>query len=183
MKNNSLRNVLIIALAMAMFSACGGDKKGAPVPTLPAPQPSGPTTAVIRIAIAGTLDPGTMIGGITITAVLPAGVTVKATPDAQNPAILVTDSGVVTASGAAVSDATGENASSFGTYDSTDRKVSIQVYDQDGFETGEFVTVRCAIASGSAPTAANFGLEAFTPKDLNGTDINGLTPGYTVQVL
>jgi hypothetical protein len=113
---------------------------------------------------------------------LPAGVTVKATPDG-NSSDLVTDSGVVTASGAAVVVAAGESpASTFATYDPATGKVTIQVYDQDGFGIGEFVTVTCNIASGTTPKAASFGLEGFTPKDLNGAPINGLTPGYTVDI-
>lgn len=173
MKRISLSTLLILALGLTMLSACGGDSSSAPLP-------SRPTTAVIKIETTGTLGQGTMIGGITVTGVLPAGVTVKATPDVQNPAVLITDSGVVIASGAAVAVVTGENASAFATYDPATGKVDIQVYDQDGFGAGEFVTVTCDIASGTRP--GSFGLEGFTPKDLDGAPIDGLTPGYTVNI-
>jgi len=168
MKKLSLAS-LILALSLTLLSACGGGSSSDP--------PFQPTKAVIKIETTGTLDDGVMIGGITVTGVLPIGVTVKATPDAQNPAVLVTDSNVVIASGA-----TGTNASTFATYNATDRKVSIQVYDLDGFGIGEFVTVTCDIASGTTPTAGSFGLEGFIPKDLNGAPIGTLTPGYTVTL-
>lgn len=177
MKKTSLWSLLILALGLIVLSACGGDSSSASLPVQ-----IQPTKAVIKIETTGTLGGGTMIGGITVTGVLPAGVTVKATPDPENPAVLVTNSGVVVESGAAVAVATGESASAIATYNSTDRKVNIQVYDQDGFGIGEFVTVTCNIASGTTPKAASFGLEGFTPKDLNGAPINGLTPGYTVDI-
>lgn len=112
-----------------------------------------------------------------MSGVLPSGVTIKATPDTQNPSVLVTNSGVVVASGVV-----GRNASTLATYNAATRKVNIQVYDQDGFGTGEFVTVTCDIVSGTTATAGSFGLEGFTPKDLNGAEINGLTPKITVDM-
>jgi hypothetical protein len=84
---------------------------------------------------------------------------------------------VVTASGV-----TSVNAAAFATVDQPDRRLQIQVYDQNGFGTGEFVTVACDIASGATPTAGNFGLEGFIAKDLNGADIDGLTAGLTVDL-
>jgi len=153
-----------------MLSACGGD-------TSSSPQPAAPTTAVVKIAATGQLDPGTMIGGIAVSGVLPSGVTIKAAPDAQNSSVLVANSGVVIASGVA-----GRNASTLATYNAATRKVNIQVYDQDGFGTGEFVTVTCDILSGTTPTAGGFGLEGFTAKDLNGAEINGLASRITVDI-
>jgi len=169
MKKISLAS-LILALGFTVLSACGGDSGSAPLP-------SPPTKAVIKIETAGTLDQGVMIGGITVTGVLPAGVTVKATPDAQNPAFLVTDSDVVIASGV-----TGTNASAYATYNATNRKVNILVYGQEGFGIGEFVTVTCDIAPGTRPTAGSFGLEGFISKDLNGSPIGTLTAGFTVSI-
>ena len=168
MNNLSLAS-LILALSLTVLAACNGDNGSAPS--------SQQTTAVMKIETTGSLDQGTMIGGITVAGVLPAGVTVKATPDAQNPAVLVTDSDVVIASGV-----TGTNASTFATYDATNRNVTIQVYAQDGFGIGEFVTVTCDITPGASPTAGSFGVEGFVPKDLNGAPIGTLTAGYTVSI-
>jgi len=171
MKKISLSSLLIFALSLTILSACGGGSSSTT-------QPSGPTKAVINIATTGTLGSGTMIGGITVTGVLPAGVTVKATPDPQNRLVLVTDSGVVIASGV-----TGANASApCSSYNATDRKVTIHLVDPDGFGTGKFVAVNCDIASGTTPTAGGFSITDFKPKDLGGADISGLTPGFTVDI-
>lgn len=170
MKRISLSSLLIFALSLTMLSACGGGSSS----TM---QPPAPTKAVINISTTGTLGSGTVIGGITVTGVLPAGVTVKATPDPQNPSVLVTDSGVVIASGV-----TGANALALNTYNSSDRKVTIHLVDPDGFPTGQFVTVNCDIASGTRPTAGDFSLTDFKPKDLGGADISGLMKGFTVDI-
>jgi hypothetical protein len=172
MTRTSRANLLlpVLCLWLTLFAACGGY-------TSNDPQPVAPTTAVVKISATGQLDPGRMIGGITVSGVLPAGVTIKAAPDAQNSSVLVAARNAVLASGVV-----GKNASALATYNAATRKVNIQVYDQDGFGTGEFVTVTCDILSGTTPTAGGFGLEGFTAKDLNGVDINGLTATITVDL-
>ena len=168
MMNRIQACLLVMTLSLTLVTACGDNKTN----NTPAPRP---TKAVARLAATGSFGPGRLIGGIIVTVVLPAGVRIKATPDTRNTSLLVSDQGVVTASGV-----TGANAAAFATVDQTDRKVQIQVYDQNGFGIGEFVTVTCDVASGTALTADKFGLEGFNAKDLNGADINGLTAGLTV---
>jgi len=173
MKRIVLSSLLIFALCLTMLSACGGGGGG----SSSAPQPSGPTTAVIKIGTTGGLGLGSLISGVSVTVVLPAGVTVKATPDIINPSVLVTNAGVVMVSGV-----TGTNASApYNTYNSADRKVDINVVDQDGFGIGQFVTVNCDIASGATPTAGGFGLTYYF-SDLNGFVISGLTTTFTVDI-
>ncbi len=164
-----LFRIAVLSLSLILLSACGGGGGGGV-------QISTPTTAVITLSTTGMLSSGTKIGGIAVAVVLPAGVTVNAVPDAQNSSILVTTDGVVTASGV-----TGPKASALATYSPSDRKIAIQVYDQDGFFTGDFVTVRCNI-SGAAPAAGDFSLSNFEVKDLNGAAISGLTIGLTVSL-
>jgi len=171
MMNIRRAGVLILGLSLTVVIGCG--KKSSDVP---APTPAA-TKAVVKISSTGSLDPGKRIGGITVTAVLPSGVTIKAIPDAQNASKFVAASGVVTASG--VTDA---SAAAFATVDQANRKVQIQVYDQYGFSTGEFVTVICDIVPGTTPSAGDFGLESFIAKDLDGADIIGLTAGFTVDL-
>jgi hypothetical protein len=172
MKKTSISSLSILILGLTILSACGGGSSSS------APQPSGPTTAVIKIQTTGILGSGTLISGITVTGVLPAGVSVKATPDAQNPSVLVTNPGVVLVSGV-----TGSNAQApINTFNPTDRTLGINVVDQDGFGIGEFVTVHCDIASGTTTTAGGFGITDFVYKDLNGALISGLTPTFTVDI-
>ncbi len=118
------------------------------------------------------------IHGIDVTVELPAGVTVKAVPDATNPSVMVTDTGVVTASGTA--DA---STNIIATYTATPSgKVAIHLANAAGFATGEFVTITCDIAVGSIPVASDFSVTGFNAVDGNGVAIAGLTAGYTAAI-
>jgi hypothetical protein len=173
MMNRPYATLLILTLCLILVAACGnGGGGGEPQATTP---PS--TKAMVKIASTGSLGAGKMIGGIAVTVDLPAGVTIKATPDSKNTSVLVSDQGVVTTSGV-----TGAYAAAFATFDQTNRKVQVQVYDQNGFGVGEFVTLACDIAAGTTPAAGDFSLEGFIAKDLDGADINGLSAGLTVKL-
>jgi hypothetical protein len=170
MKKNTLSGLLILILALALFtlSGCLGDNNTED--TIPPPQS---TTATVKILSAGT---GT-IYGIDVALVLPAGVTVKATSDGNK---MVTNTGVVAASGMAA------GANAIATYTAaagaTAGKVTILVANSAGFTAGEFVTVNCDIAAGSVPTAADFSLEGFAPVNGNGAPITGLTVALTADI-
>jgi hypothetical protein len=168
MQRMTLKGLMMLALCTGMLASCGGgaSDNGQPLP---------PTRAIVKIRTVGTLDQGVKLGGVYVTGELPKGVSVMATADAYNPSILVTDKGVVSPSGV-----TGTNAAAFATYDEADRQIIIQVYDQDGFNTGEFVTVNCRLAAGSTVTADNFSFKVFAPVDLNGAAIDTLVPKYSV---
>jgi hypothetical protein len=114
---------------------------------------------------------------INVTLSLPAGVTVASSPDSGNPAILVTNSGKVAASGVAV----GGNTYMLATYEpaAAVAKVIIHVANPNGFTVGEFVTVNCDISAGHNPAVSDFSLSGFVVKDLNGVAINGLNPVFT----
>ena len=171
MKKTALSGLLILMIALVAMSGCGKKHDDSPS-----------TTATIKILSQGT---GT-IGAITVTAVLPAGVTVKATPDSVNTAALVTDPGVVEVSGVAV----GTNTLATGTYTvataSAPGKVMISMVslgtNSNGFGPGEFVTVTCDIATGSSPKAEDFSVSDFIAKDLDGAEIATLTAGLTVDM-
>lgn len=160
---------LLMLMTMSLLSACGGGGGGGT---------AAPTKAVVTIATTGTLASGTLIGGIDIALNLPAGVSVKATSDAANPAVLVTDSGVVAVSGVAA----GANSTALGTYTATPNAVAIKVVNADGFITGEFVTVNCDIAPGTTAAAADFTMGAMTAVDLNGAEIEGLAAHMNVTL-
>lgn len=172
MKKLLVREILFTALALFTLSACGGGGGGG------GNGETQPTTAVLKISTQGSLAGGTQIGGINISINLPAGVTVKATADA-NSGLLVTDAGVVTASGAAA----GTNATVLAVYTAgPPATVSINLANPNGFSTGEFVTVNCDIAAGNSPKSADFSLADFNAVDLNGAAVTGLTPGFTAGI-
>lgn len=176
MKKLTMLGMLVAAGALIVTAGCGGGGGSTPPP----PQP---TTASLKISTSGTLPNGTQIGTVDVTIVLPSGVTVAAEPDPLNPNALITAPGVVEASGvAAVSDL------SLNTYTPADSanpgKVIVRIINANGFGTGEFVTVNGNIAAGNFPKASDFSLpsDAFTLRDINGVDIDGLTAGFTADI-
>ena len=167
MKKTLILGLLVSFIALSTLSGCKSKSDDAV-----------PTTATVKVMATGTLDTGVLIGGIDITMTLPAGVTVKATADPTNTAVMVTDTGVVEASGVAI----GANTNTLATYTAASRTVAIHVANANGFATGEFVTVKCDIAATSVVTASSFGLSGFNPVDLNGAAIAGLTPGFSAAI-
>ena len=176
MKNALLNLLLSGLLVMAGLAACGGGGGGGGTP------PPQLINAIVTLSTAGTLASGTKIGSIDITINLPDGVSIKATPDSNNPSILITDSGAVAASGAA----SGSNALSLSTYtaatSSAPGKLIVKLINADGFATGEFAVINCDIASGKSPATADFSVAGFDARDLNGAAITGLTAGFTAEM-
>lgn len=169
---------IVIAFCLAALTACGGGGGGAAPTTTTAP--GEPTKATIKLATAGSLGAGVQIGAIDVTVVLLTGVTVKASPDNVNPSVLLTDTGVVTASGVAGTGTIVGPAvytAATGTMPGT---VQIAFINVPGFSIGEFCTVTTDIAAGLAVTASNvIGLEALTVWDESGQVITGLSPAFT----
>lgn len=157
---------LTLLVVSTILISCGGGGGSTPPPS--------PTTLSIKISTQGTLPSGAQIGGISVTLILPAGVTVKATSDPNNPSVLVTDAGVVAPSGVAAI-----SSSVLATYTaataSVAGNVNIQIAQSAGFAVGEFVTVHCDVIAGQTSTPANFSLSNFSAVDLNGTPLGGLT--------
>lgn len=161
MKKTSLLSMLILALALLTLAACGG---GGGSDSVTIPQP---TTAVLTLstAVTGTIPANTIIAGYDVTISLPAGVTVKATPDSLNPAKLVPDPGVVTdnPAGSYVEPVYSAATSSLpGT-------VQVHIVSATGYAPGEFCKVNADIAAGHYPTASDFQQPTF---DAYGWDKN-----------
>jgi hypothetical protein len=164
-----LSGMFFTVAVVAMFG-CGGGGGGA----------AQPTTATLKLISEGAA--GTKISGVEVTVVLPAGVTVKATPSAANPALLVTNTGVVVLSGA-----TAANPAAFidlkmepiytPATNTTPGKVKIMIPAKVDFDLGEYVTVNADIAAGTFPTVTDFpALEGFIAVDsVNFAPIAGVT--------
>jgi hypothetical protein len=177
MKKRALTGLLMFIIALFTITGCkssGGDVTH-----------TQPTTATLKIISSGTLTTGTQIGGVDVTVNLPSGVTVQATADSINPAVMVMDPGVVLASGVAAGANTLTSDSIYTAATGTwPGKVRVLVINgMTGFGTGEFVTVNCKVADGVFPTAADFNLTNFTAKDLaSGATITVLTAGFTADI-
>jgi hypothetical protein len=170
MKKTSLFVQLMLITGLAAMIGCGGGGGGDAAPQY--------TKAIVTLSTTGTLPAGTKIGGIQVTVNLPAGVTAKASLYSAGSSTLVTDTGVITASG------TASGSYTSGVYlantAASTYKISMGIVNANGFSTGEFAQVSCDIAAGSSPTAADFSLSNFAVVDLNGGPLTGLTPGTTV---
>ena len=131
-----------------------------------------PTTATIKITAIGTLPTNSTIGGVDLSLILPAGVTVKTSPG--NLSALVPDAGIVTASGAAAA-----NSRVYAVYTAGAGavlgSVRILLANTQGFAPGEFVTVDCDIASGHRPATADFSASGIKFVDGNGKALDGLS--------
>jgi len=147
-------SILIIAFALFLLTACGGGGGGGTLlPRKPAPTP---TTAILTLvaSVTGTIPANTIITGYDITISLPAGVSVKSTTPPE------TDTGVVTATGAAAgSSITAVYSAATATMPG---KVKILIANGSGFSAGEFSKVNCDIAAGYNPDSSAFSQPTFT---------------------
>ncbi len=167
---------MLLLSVTTMLVACGGGGGGGT-----STPPVQPTTATIKISTQGTYPSGALIGGVDVTLSLPAGVTVKATPDPMNSSVLVTNTGVVITSGVAT-----VNSTTLATYSAATNLVTgtthIKIVNPTGFSTGEFITVNCDIATGNNPKTADFSLSNFAAVDLNGTPLSALAASFVAAI-
>ncbi len=171
-----MRKTIISGLMMLVITltfACGSGGGGGDTGTGGSGGQVQPTTATLKLAISGTI---TTIYGVDVVVNLPAGVTVKSTANPPE-----TDNGVATVSGVAAS-----NSTLMAVYTEAAAphpgKVRILIGNANGFGTGEFGTINCAIAAGHTPAAADFSVSDFTASDANGAVIAGLTVGFTADI-
>ena len=141
-----LKTICLLLIVHLMFAlvGCGSGGGGNGNTTL--------TKAVVKLSTQGALPAQSIIGGVELTLILPAGVTVNVRSDGTG----TTNSGVVVASGVA----TGADVYT-GTYTpatvSTEGTLKIRIANsQTGFDVGEFATITCDLASGAAPKATDF---------------------------
>ena len=94
---------------------------------------------------------------------------------------LVPDAGIVAASGAAAS-----NSKVYPVYTAAagavPGAVRILLANTAGFTTGEFVTLKCDLASGATPTSTDFSISGAKFVDGNGKAIAGLVTTVAADV-
>ncbi len=157
---NTLRTIVFSLGVSLLLSACGGGGGG----STPAPPP---TKAMLKISTAN-VPAGTLVGGVQIAIVLPAGVT---------PSVLSGNdaSGSVVASGNASTGAITQSS-----YDAATRTLTPGTVSGTPFSPGEFLTVTCSIASGTTVTAADFPAQATVISLFDGNAVT--IPGATCPI-
>jgi hypothetical protein len=173
MKGKAYPGFLVMLIMLVSLAACSGSSES----------PTQYTRAVVTISQTSSLSSGIQIYGARATVNLPQGVTVKASPSSANPAVMVTDTGVVSPSGQAAGAETVLATYVPASSTSTTNKVELYIAKSSGFPQGEFVTVNCDITEGSFPEATDFTVTDFEAFDQNGASITGLTVGYTAEIL
>lgn len=172
MKKFTLSGFLVLLFILSLLAACGHKSH----------DQAQPTQAVITLSTSGSIPAGTLIYGAQATLKLPAGVTAKASPSNVNPMTMVTDSGVVVATGTSVG---AENVlATYATLTTTPATHSVEVYvtKSSGFSTGDFVTIHCDITAPAKPSVADFSIADFKAVDQNGATLTGLTLGMTAAI-
>ena len=139
---NRLHAILLGLCLTLLMSACGVGAGGTAPPTTTPPATA--TKAILKVSTAN-VPSGTLVGGVQISIVLPAGVT---------PSVLSGND----ASGSVVAAVSGALAAS--SYDTSTRTLQHIMASLAGFPSGEFLTITCSIAAGTTVTAADFPTQA-----------------------
>lgn len=131
----------------------------------------GGSSVDVKVSIAGKLDPGVTMNGVTLTLDLPPGVTVKG--DFSDPAAIGTLVGVVKPS--AVTAATSFLETRYlPATGSLPGQVRMSLVNAAGLLLGHFVTVRCEVLPGASPLPGDFTVSEFTAKDGNGARLSSV---------
>lgn len=166
MKRISLWSLPISGLVAILLSACGGG--GSSTAVLPAP--SSPA-AIVTLAtdVTGTIPAGTTINSYEVTMTLPPDTTCRSTNKQTDPGVVTVIGSAATAGSFVTGVYTAATVSIPGT-------VKISIASGAGFDAGAFCTVRCELANGAQPKAADF-----APLTLD--EATGLVSGTTTTTL
>lgn len=160
---------ILTLIAILPLAACGGGGDGDESQTTPTPTAK---TVTLKLATSGT--PSTNLAGITITVILPDGVTPPPTGDdgVIKPAAVV--SGVAAPGSVLTPIYTPANGTAKGTL-----KFALASSIVDGFGAGEYATVTLSAEVGVTPALTDFDLTGFIPIDVNGREVAELSTMVT----
>jgi hypothetical protein len=157
---------LFCLLALLILGGCGGG--GSSDTTPPSQATPAATKAIVKLSSVGTLPTGTQLKGVAVTVKLPAGLSVAT--DASGAVV----TGAVTTSGVAA------QWNPVATYAPATH--TLQVIIAGNFGVGEFATITCDIASGSAvPTKTDLVVTGFLA-DSTESQATGLTTDFTLDL-
>jgi len=145
----------VAALLLALLVSCGGGGSGGPAPA--------PTTVSLKLSTVARAGENPQIKGVTLTLLLPDGVTLKTAGSTRQ-----TADGVVRYSGAAAfSNLTSQlfPRPLFGNFSAARPAgrgaVRVSIIGLAGFAPGEFATVACDVAGGTTVTEQGFQVVEF----------------------
>lgn len=163
---------LLVIITMVILAACGGGSDGEETPPSPTDK-----TATLHLSTIGT--PAANLAGITMTLILPDGVTPFLNEDGSLTAPVAVVSGVA-APGMVLSPIyLPANSVTKGTLN-----FALASSIEAGFASGEYATVTLRVAVGAHPVQTDFDLTGFIPIDVGGnevTDLSAMVTGLVVQ--
>lgn len=166
-----MRNAIkyILLLSVVCLTACGGGGGGGSTP------PSGPTKAVLKINLTGTLPTNFAMSGLGVTVTLPANVTPEMANGVVSTSIIVPSGTYAggTPTTPVYVPATGGNLGNI--------QIALANSVPAGVtQVGEVATVTLQLANGAAPTASSFTISNVTIIDTLGNS-NSTAMGATVE--
>lgn len=147
-----MSKIITALLFMTLLTACGGEGGTAPS-----------TTKTVRFSTVGNAVQ--QIYGIQLVANLPQGVTVETEANGS------IGDGIVTLYGSAAGSLVDAMYDSSGTPSS----LRIALTKETPLGIGDFVTVKCTVASGVSLTASDITFSQFVAKDGNGATVSGIS--------
>jgi hypothetical protein len=167
-KSQLAMNVLIFSLAVisVFISACGGGGGDS--------SSSGSRTATLKLSTSGT--PSAPFYMVSVTVILPVGVTPMLNGDGTVAASVTTPSGVAATSAVATTPlyvpASGGVRGML--------RITVLANSAAGYGVGEYVTLVLKVADGANPSQSDFNFSGFTVTGYSSpTGITGLTPAMT----
>lgn len=171
LKSVLLKYILLI-VTIVTLAACGDESGGEETPPAPTAK-----SATLILSTIGT--PSANLAGITITIILPDGVTPPLNPDGNLTAPVAVVSGVAAPGLVLAPIYTPASSATKGTLN-----LALASSIEAGFAAGEYASVELSVAVGTNPVQTDFDLTGFIAVDVSGNEATGLqtmVTGFVVQ--
>lgn len=150
---------ILALITVGLLTACGGEESQTASPS--------PTVKTVSLKLSTSGTPSTKVAGISITVVLPDGVTPHLSNDGGVTEPIV--SGVAAPGTVLTPIYTPASGAAKGTL-----KFALASSIVDGFGAGEYATVTLNVETGVNPALPDFELTGFIPIDVSGNEVTEL---------